>query len=288
MAQNRVRLCLGSIDRTQLIISRIAATIYHLFLAEDNSAELFGQLKRIHSMFPYRIVNNVVQYANPVALFPRVLDIFMAQPFGTRSLLQHIFGMAIQDGINNIQKSMNVLVTYKIQEPDFPAKIQAYVDADDEIKQGVKSEAKNKNVDLVLALLQSNQFGSTLSYDQLSQAEDAHQAWKNAVENVGSERTPNAELFAHLKQLLKLYLRLRDKVKMLEVINEVRDLPHHPHRAGAVRLLLVVLAMHGFYDLAAELSHLWKNEASRWRSSHVQAPTRHVLFLWKCSLFAIH
>ncbi|QDS72922.1 hypothetical protein FKW77_008001 [Venturia effusa] len=198
----------------------VAATIYHLFLAEDNSAELFGQLKRIHSMFPYTIVKNIVRFANPVALFPRVLDVFMAQPFGTRSLLQHIFGMAIQDGITNISKSMTVLVTQKIQDTDFPPKIQAYVEADEEIKQVVKEEAKDKNIDLLLAILQSNRFGSTLSYDQLAQAEDAHQAWKNAVENVGSERTPNAELFAYMKQLLKLYLRLRDKVKMLEVINE--------------------------------------------------------------------
>jgi hypothetical protein len=245
--------------------SRIAATIYHLFLAEDNSAELFGQLKRIHSLFPYTIVKNIVRFANPVALFPRVLDVFMAQPFGSRSLLQHIFGMAIQDGISNIQKSMNVLVTHRIQEPEFPAKIQAYVDADEAIKQDVKNEAREKKIDLVLAILQSNQFGNTLSYDQLLQAEDAHQAWKNAVENIGSERTPNAELFAHMKQLLKLYLRLRDKVKMLEVINEVRALPHQPHRAGTVRLVLVVLAMHGSYDLAAQISQLWKTEASRKR-----------------------
>lgn len=217
-------------------------------------------------MFPYTIVKNIVRFTNPVALFPRVLDVFMAQPFGTRSLLQHIFGMAIQDGINNIQKSMNALVTHKIQEPEYPSKIQAYVESDEEIKQVVKSEANNKNIDLVLAVLQSSKFGNTLSYDQLSQAEDAHQAWKNAVENVGSERTPNAELFAHMKQLLKLYLRLRDKVKMLEVINEVRDLPHSPHRAGAVRLVLVVLTTFGFYGLAAELAQLWRDEASRRRS----------------------
>lgn len=177
---------------------------------------------------------------------------------------------------------MNILVTHKIQEPEFPPKIQAYVDTDEDVKQVVKNEANNKNIDLVLAILQSNQFGNTLSYDQLSQAEDAHQAWKNAVENVGSERTPNAELFAHMKQLLKLYLRLRDKVKMLEVINEVRELPHKPHRAGAVRLVLVVLAMQGYYDLAAELLHLWRTEASRKRSSDTQAH-HHQLFssLWR-------
>lgn len=32
-----------------------------------------------------------------------------------------------------------------------------------------------------------------------------------------------AELFAYLKQLLKLYLRQRDKAMMLEIIEEVRQ-----------------------------------------------------------------
>jgi hypothetical protein len=212
----------------------------------------------------------------------------MAQPFGSRSLLQHIFGMAIQDGINNIQKSMNVLVTHRIQEPEFPAKIQAYVDTDEDVKLVVKNEAKDKNIDLVLAILQSNQFGNTLSYDQLLQAEDAHQAWKNAVENIGSERTPNAELFAHMKQLLKLYLRLRDKVKMLEVINEVRELPHKPHRAGAVRLVLVLLVEHRYYDLAARLSHIWQTEASGKRSTDIQAHHHYLLLFTKERVLVAH
>ncbi|KAF2415787.1 PX domain protein [Tothia fuscella] len=198
----------------------IAATIYHLFLAEDNSAELFAQLKRIHSLFPYAIVKNIVRFANPIALFPRILDVFMAQPFGSRSLLQHIFGMAIQDGVNNVQKSITILITQKIQDADFPARIQKYVELDEDIKSEVKFEAKAKNIDLVLEILQSPRVGDVLSHDQLSVATGAHSAWKGAVENVGSEHTADAELFAHMKQLLKLYLRQRDKVKMLEIINE--------------------------------------------------------------------
>merc|ERR1711881_544451 len=58
------------------------------------------------------------------------------------------------------------------------------------------------------------------SHDQLALAEESHAAWRSAVENVGSERTAEAELYAHLKQLMKLYIRQRDKVKMLEMINE--------------------------------------------------------------------
>src|SRR5256714_11161820 len=36
----------------------VAATIYHLFLAEDNSPELFAQAKKIHSLIPYSVLKN--------------------------------------------------------------------------------------------------------------------------------------------------------------------------------------------------------------------------------------
>lgn len=39
----------------------VAATIYHLFLAEDNSPELFAQLRKIHSMIPYTLIKNAIR-----------------------------------------------------------------------------------------------------------------------------------------------------------------------------------------------------------------------------------
>jgi hypothetical protein len=246
---------------------RIAATIYHLFLAEDNSQELFGQLKRIHSLFPYSIVKNIVRFANPIALFPRILDVFMAQPFGSRSLLQHIFGMAIQDGINNVQKSVTVLITHKVQDPDFPVRIHKYVDLDEELKSAVKQQARQNDVDLVLEILQSPLFGEPLSHDQLATASEAHASWKRAVENVGSERTSDAELYAHMKQLLKLYLRQRDKVKMLEMINEVRSLRHQID--PTTRCFLLFLVKQGFWGTAARIIMMAKVQASGKRGRNV-------------------
>jgi hypothetical protein len=41
---------------------------------------------------------------------------------------------------------------------------------------------------------------------------------------VDVEMRQGAELYAHLKQLLKLYMRQRDKVMMLEMIEEVTDI----------------------------------------------------------------
>ena len=43
---------------------------------------------------------------------------------------------------------------------------------------------------------------------------------------VDTEMRQGAELFAHLKQLLKLFMRQRDKAMMLQMIEEV---PYHPY-----------------------------------------------------------
>jgi hypothetical protein len=89
----------------------VAATIYHLFLAEDNSPELFAQAKRIHSLVPYTVLKNVIRIANPAAVMSGVLDLFLAQPFGTRSLLQRIFAQTLSDGIRLFQRSIDDLVS---------------------------------------------------------------------------------------------------------------------------------------------------------------------------------
>ncbi|KAH8733077.1 hypothetical protein GQ44DRAFT_601285 [Phaeosphaeriaceae sp. PMI808] len=223
----------------------IAATIYHLFLAEDNSPELFAQLKRIHSLVPYGVLKNVIRIANPAAVMSGVLDLFLAQPFGARSLLQRIFGMAIHDGVNSVQKSIDTLASTKIKDDVLCAKIKAYVETDEAIKDIIRQEAADENIDIVITVLRSDFFQPELSSQQVEKVFNAYVAWTNAVENVkpgrlsrktssrsnlttsaptaasmDKEFRQGAELFAHLKQYLKLCLRQRDKVMMLQIIEE--------------------------------------------------------------------
>ncbi|KAH5721115.1 hypothetical protein HBI20_103050 [Parastagonospora nodorum] len=223
----------------------IAATIYHLFLAEDNSPELFAQLKRIHSLVPYGVLKNVIRIANPAAVMSGVLDLFLAQPFGARSLLQRIFGMAIHDGVNSVQKSIDTLSSTKIKDDVLCAKIKAYVQADEQVKDVIRQEAAKEDVDVVITILRSDFFEPELSSQQVEKVFNAYVAWNNAVENtrpgrlsrmtssrsnlttgavgnapVDKEFKQGAELFAHLKQYLKLCLRQRDKMMMLQIIEE--------------------------------------------------------------------
>lgn len=163
---------------------RIAATVYHLFLAEDNSPELFAQAKRIHSLIPYSVLKNVIRIANPAAVMNGVLDLFLAQPFGSRSLLQRVFGLAINDGIKSVGKAIDSLAAAKIKDPVLCAKIKAYTEADENVKDIIRQEADDDGVDIVVSILRSELFGPELSAEQVSTIFNAYVAWNNAVENV--------------------------------------------------------------------------------------------------------
>ncbi|EME50302.1 hypothetical protein DOTSEDRAFT_68984 [Dothistroma septosporum NZE10] len=201
----------------------VAATTYHLFLAEDNSPELFAQAKRIHGLVPYSALKQVIRFTNPAAVMSSVLDLFMAQPLGAKSLLQRIFGLALGDGIRSLQRSIDAL-TVKIDDPTLCDKIKNYIEGIEEVRDDVRTQAREEQVDLLVKVLQSDEIEPELSPKQIERVFNAYVAWDNAVENVDEEMRQGAELFARLKQLLKLHTRRRDKQMMLEMVEESNTL----------------------------------------------------------------
>ncbi|KAL1297669.1 hypothetical protein AAFC00_006221 [Neodothiora populina] len=197
----------------------VAATIYHLFLAEDNSPELFAQFKRIHSLIPYAALKQIIRFANPAAVMAGVLDLFLAQPFGAKSLLQRIFGMALNDGVRSVQRSIDSLKN-KIDEPVFAEKIRNYVEADEPVKDTIREESASDGTDLLVSILRSETLQPELGPEDTARVVNSWVAWNSAVENVDEEMRHGAEDFAHLKSLLKLETRKRDKTMMLRMIEE--------------------------------------------------------------------
>jgi hypothetical protein len=197
----------------------IAAVIYHLFLAEDNSPELFAQARRIHSLIPYSVIKNVIRIANPAAVMSSVLDVFLAQPFGTRSLMQRIFSLTLNDGIKSFQKSIDILAT-KIDDKTFSDKLYKYTHAEEHIKVAIREEAEADNVDIIVAIMRSDLIEPGLTGEQIQRLYNAYVAFNNAVENVDEELRQGAQLFSYMKQYLKLCTRQRDKEMMLQLIEE--------------------------------------------------------------------
>ncbi|KAI0394024.1 hypothetical protein F5Y17DRAFT_458313 [Xylariaceae sp. FL0594] len=197
----------------------VAATVYHLFLAEDNSPELFSQLKRIHSLIPYSFLKNGIRLANPAAVMKHVLDVFLAQPFGSRSLLQRIFIKTLNDGISSYQESIDAAAA-KIGDNVFVRKLKEFNNAEDDIKLIIRKEAEVQNIDIVVSILRSDLISPPLSPPQRERLDSAYDAFNKAVENVDEELKQGAQLFSYLKQLMKLQIRQRDKAMMLNLIEE--------------------------------------------------------------------
>ena len=148
-----------------------------------------------------------------------VLDLFLAQPFGSKSLAQRVFGMAINDGIKSFQKQVDALAT-KINDPILCSKIKTFCNSREDMKNYIRSEAATEDVDLIVAILRSDQISPDLKPEQIGKVFNAYVAWNSAVENVDEEMKQGAQLFASLKQYLRMSTRLRDKTMMLSVIEE--------------------------------------------------------------------
>jgi len=71
-----------------ILFYSFASILYNLFVGSGNSNEVFSQLKRIHALMPYKIIRGILKISNPLAFMRAMLDLFLAQPFGTKSLLQ--------------------------------------------------------------------------------------------------------------------------------------------------------------------------------------------------------
>lgn len=171
--------------------SRVAATVYHVFLAEDNSPEMFAQLKRMHSLVPYVALKNIVRFANPAGVMKGVLDLFLAQPLGARSLAQRIFSLAIGDGIRSTQKSIDALHA-RIGDAALCDKINGYVHADIGLKEALRHEAKHDDIDLMVVILKTEKTLPILDDGRIGRIFNAYVAWNNAVENVSSIITPDS------------------------------------------------------------------------------------------------
>jgi hypothetical protein len=148
-----------------------------------------------------------------------ILDIFLAQPFGARSLMQRIFSLTLNDGIRSFQKSIDALYE-KIGDPVFCDKIKKFTDSSETIKNTVRQEASDDDIDLIVAILRTEEIEPPLNSEQIGKIFNAYVAWNSAVENVDEEMKQGAQLFSYLKQLLKLYTRQRDKAMMLSMIEE--------------------------------------------------------------------
>lgn len=223
----------------------VASTIFHQFIASDNSSETFASLKRIHGLMPYFMLKAALKISNPMGMIRGVLDLFLAQPFGGRSLLQRqvmnvyakdvancfisMFSGSLAEEIKAIEEEIEA-VKDKVEDPVMCEKIRRFVYGPKEIQELYKEDAASEKLPLLTVVLRSGDEPS-LTRAQLHRVAKAHRShaayarYRETLDDSDDDDGPqddDAWLYEDLKVLANLYTRLRDREQLIALIFEVR------------------------------------------------------------------
>ncbi|KAI9063229.1 hypothetical protein FKP32DRAFT_1666643 [Trametes sanguinea] len=205
----------------------LASTVFHHFVASDNASESFASLKRIHGLMPYFMLKAALKISNPMGMIRGVLDLFLAQPFGGRSLLQRMFTGSLMEEVRALEEDIEA-VREKVDDPVLCEKVKLYVYAPREIQAVYKADAAAEGMHVLAVVLRSGE-QPALSRAQMQRVLHAHRAHKEYVRYTESlsdsddDEGPQDEeawLFEDLSALAKLYARLRDREQLIELIFE--------------------------------------------------------------------
>ncbi|KAK0553655.1 hypothetical protein OC845_001127 [Tilletia horrida] len=208
----------------------LASTLFHIFMGSDNSPDIFAQLKRMHGLMPYFVLRGILRVSNPVSMIRGVLDLFLAQPFGQKSLLQRMFSSGLQDDVRELTEICTA-VADKVEDPDMCEKVRAFVYAAPEQQVELRQEASEEHLDLMTVILRSPDLAPQLRLDkyQINRAvrsSRAYEKYKEYRRNLGPEEEDegpedeDAWLYEDLHVLLRMKQRLRDKEQMISLIFE--------------------------------------------------------------------
>ncbi|KAG1754063.1 uncharacterized protein EDB91DRAFT_1243031 [Suillus paluster] len=205
----------------------LASTIFQMFVASDTASETFASMKRLHGLMPYFLLRTALKISSPVTMIRTVVDIFLATPFGGRSLLQRMFSSSLTEEVRTIEEDIEA-VKAKVDDPIMCEKLRLFVNAPREIQDTYRVDAAEGKIPLLAVVLRSGE-EPRLNRDQLRRVHRAHLAHATYMRERGSladsddddgPRDEEAWLFEDLKVLVQLYSRLRDREQLIALIFE--------------------------------------------------------------------
>ncbi|KAL5487773.1 hypothetical protein ACEPAI_5881 [Sanghuangporus weigelae] len=205
----------------------LASILFQRFVAADDASESFATLKRLHGLMPYLMLRGILKISNPVAMVRGVLDLFLAQPFGGRSLLQRMFASSFQESVKALEEDIEA-VKDKIEDDVICEKIRQFVYAPREIQNIYKFDASTEGVNLLTVVLRSGE-APYLTRPQLYRVMRAHRAHAEYMrhrsdladsDDDDGPQDDDAWLYEDLTILAKLYSQLRDKEEIIDLIFE--------------------------------------------------------------------
>ena len=211
----------------------ISSMIYQMFLGNDNSYELYTQVRRLHKLMPYTVMGQIMKFTNPIAIMRGMIELFMAQPFGGHSLLQTMFSTILTDDLKTQKVAIKELES-KIAEmdPGAPVVIKCLKDfvfnnTKDEYDaklftmDTVNAESESMNMPVPLIILMKSAAANLISDEVVAGLIESYSSWKLQREGMDTLTVTSEDYsgsyFAHVKDLLQLYIKEHDKQLMRQL-----------------------------------------------------------------------
>lgn len=204
----------------------LSSTIYQMFLGNDGGYEFYNQVKRLHRLMPYAVMGQILRLTNPMGMMKAMIDLFMAQPFGSQSLLQTMFSTVLSDDLKNQEKVIQELefklVKNSVASVEIIKCLKAVVFDNDDKKyvdmESVQEESKTTSTPISLVVLLRNAESGIISHEAVGEVIESYAIWKakqkNAAESKELGSNDDGLLFSYIRELLQLYIRERDKMLM--------------------------------------------------------------------------
>ncbi|KAG8931592.1 hypothetical protein FRC01_001097 [Tulasnella sp. 417] len=206
----------------------LASAIFQQLIAADSASETFSSLKRLHGLMPYTVMKGILKISNPVGMIRGILDLFTAQPFGGRSLLQRMFTSSLTEEVNALKEDI-ILVSDKVEDPVLCEKVRQYVYAPRAIQEFYRAEAVESKSNLLTVIMRSPERPALnrAQMQRVAKCSRAHAQYVKRKEapdyDSEDDEGPSDEdgwLYEDLGVLMRLYGRLRDKEQLIELIFE--------------------------------------------------------------------
>ena len=197
----------------------IAATIYQVFISQDNSQEWFDKVKKFHRLFPYGIIYQMLRVINPATIISKVINLLLVElpsfPWsnGPRgSLLSMIFIMLLNEDLNDFHKELIELESKLIGYEKYLERIQNYTKLLIDAVNTIRDEANGGEDNMLMTILSTKVLSPPLDDDDYQDTfANIKTSYKHFQEIPEKKDLSKSELFMNLKQYWKVQIRCKDK-----------------------------------------------------------------------------
>lgn len=149
-----------------------AASLYTTFIGSDYGNATFASFSRVNFLMPYALLKQVLKITNPSAMIKGILNVFLAQPMSSKSLLQRMCSASLAEGTKQMSLQAQS-ATARIGDSLLVQKLNAYVHLTAEEKTHLKTIARSAHLPLPIVVLSSDICGPAMSPAQAERVEKA-------------------------------------------------------------------------------------------------------------------